>query len=251
MHIDWWTLALQTVNVLVLVWILGRFFFRPVTAIIAKRQEEAKKLLSDASAIRQQAEIARADADKVRSDMDARRLELIEEAKREASGEKARLLGEASRELAKMQEATAATAERERVASESKLVQRASELSLEIARRLLARVPPDTALEKFTEELCREVRSLPETSRAGLTSSSGGMIEVSTATDLSDEQKQYVRRNLAEALGADVPMTFRRDENLMVGLELRGPATIVRNSWRSDLDRIREELTGDGRLGQT
>ena len=30
MHIDWWTLALQTVNVLVLIWLLARFFFRPV-----------------------------------------------------------------------------------------------------------------------------------------------------------------------------------------------------------------------------
>jgi F-type H+-transporting ATPase subunit b len=38
MHIDWWTLALQTVNALVLIWILTRFFFHPVMNIIAKRQ---------------------------------------------------------------------------------------------------------------------------------------------------------------------------------------------------------------------
>ena len=41
MHIDWWTLAFQTVNVLVLIWILGRFFFRPVADIVAKRQAQA------------------------------------------------------------------------------------------------------------------------------------------------------------------------------------------------------------------
>jgi hypothetical protein len=29
---------------------------------------------------------------------------------------------------------------------------------------------------------------------------------------------------------------------LIAGIELHGPATIVRNSWRADLDRIREEL---------
>ena len=55
MHIDWWTLALQTVNVLVLIWLLARFFFRPVVDIVAKRQEEANKLLADAAAARQEA----------------------------------------------------------------------------------------------------------------------------------------------------------------------------------------------------
>ena len=55
MHFDWWTLALQTVNVLVLIWILARFFFRPVADIVAKRQAETNKLLADAAAAREQA----------------------------------------------------------------------------------------------------------------------------------------------------------------------------------------------------
>ena len=56
MPIDWWTLALQTVNVLILVWLLARFFCRPVAAmIVAKRQEQASKLLADAVAARQEA----------------------------------------------------------------------------------------------------------------------------------------------------------------------------------------------------
>lgn len=42
MTIDWWTLGLQTVNVLVLVWILARFLFRPVARIIADRQAAAR-----------------------------------------------------------------------------------------------------------------------------------------------------------------------------------------------------------------
>ena len=37
MHIDLWTLGLQTINVLVLVWLLARFLFRPVAAIVVQR----------------------------------------------------------------------------------------------------------------------------------------------------------------------------------------------------------------------
>ena len=67
MRIDWWTLALQTVNVLVLIWLLARFFFRPVMDIVVKRQEEAKKLLADAARTRQEATDLRADADRARA----------------------------------------------------------------------------------------------------------------------------------------------------------------------------------------
>ncbi len=42
MHIDWSTLALQTINALVLVWLLARFLFRPVAEIVAERQDAAR-----------------------------------------------------------------------------------------------------------------------------------------------------------------------------------------------------------------
>jgi len=59
MRIDWWTLALQTFNVLVLVLILGRFLFRPVAAIIEERRAAAVKLLADAEAAKHEANAAR------------------------------------------------------------------------------------------------------------------------------------------------------------------------------------------------
>ena len=59
MRIDWWTLGLQTINVLVLVWILGRVFFRPLADIVAARRAEAAKLLDEARAARDAAAAAR------------------------------------------------------------------------------------------------------------------------------------------------------------------------------------------------
>ena len=38
MQIDWWTLALQTINFLVLVWLLTHFLYRPVRQVIAERK---------------------------------------------------------------------------------------------------------------------------------------------------------------------------------------------------------------------
>ena len=56
MQIDWWTLGLQTVNALVLIWLLAHFLFRPVVDAIATRQKAAGQLLADAQAAKTAAE---------------------------------------------------------------------------------------------------------------------------------------------------------------------------------------------------
>lgn len=88
MRIDWWTLALQTVNVLILIWILGRFFFRPVADIVTKRQEATDKLLSDAAAALQKAAGARDEAEKIRAAIVAEEDRLIAEARKSAQAER-------------------------------------------------------------------------------------------------------------------------------------------------------------------
>ncbi|MBS0305300.1 MAG: F0F1 ATP synthase subunit B, partial [Proteobacteria bacterium] len=58
MKIDWWTLALQAVNALVLIWLLSRVLYRPVARVIAERGEAAAKLLADADSERERARMA-------------------------------------------------------------------------------------------------------------------------------------------------------------------------------------------------
>jgi F-type H+-transporting ATPase subunit b len=43
-------------------------------------------------------------------------------------------------------------------------------------------------------------------------------------------------------LGSELPCELRTDPALIAGIELHSRNAIVRNSWRGDLDRIRQEL---------
>jgi F-type H+-transporting ATPase subunit b len=244
MHIDKWTLALQTVNVLVLIWILARFFFRPVMDIVAKRQQEANKLSADAAADRQQAAQARAAADKARADISAEHDRLIAEARQAAQAEKQNLLAQAAQEIAKLRGDAAAAISRDRAAAEQAIIARASELAVDIARRLLGRFPPDVALSAFLDGLARELQAMAATERQSL-AAAGHAIEVVTAAALSDADKEHVRAALEKALGARPELVFRADAAIIAGIELRFRNTIVRNNWRADLDRIVEELSRD------
>jgi len=55
MNFSWWTFALQAANFLILVWLLRRFLFKPVGAIVARRKEEIARAMAEASAEKQNA----------------------------------------------------------------------------------------------------------------------------------------------------------------------------------------------------
>ncbi len=247
MRIDWWTLALQTVNVLVLILILSRFFFRPVMDIVVKRQQEANKLLSDAANARQRAADMRVAADKARAEMAAERQRLVAEAQDTARTEKENLIAQASQQIAKLHSEAEAALARDRAAAEKAIIDHAGELSVDIAQRLLARLPRRVILHAFVDEICREVRALSSEAQESMASAAATdhPIEVVAATPLSDEETRYVGTALNEAFGRELFITFRSDPAIIAGIELKGKNTIIRNSWRADLDRIRGELSRD------
>jgi F-type H+-transporting ATPase subunit b len=253
MRIDWWTLALQTVNVLVLIWILGRFFFRPIMNIVAKRQQEANKLLADAASTREQAAEARATAAKASADIAGERERMLAQARDAAQIEKRDLLAQSVKEIATLHEEAEAAIARDRSAAEAAVVEHASTLSIEIAERLLARFRLQDVSTVFIEEVCRELRALSSETRESLASAAtvDHPIEIVTAVPLSDREVQQVRIALKEAFGRELPVAFRSDPAIINGIELIGQNVIIRNSWRADLDRIRLELGRDKHTQQS
>lgn len=247
MQIDWWTLALQTVNVLILVWLLGWFLFRPVAQIVAHRQEQTNKQLADAAAVRQQANEAQAEVEHTRSNITAERETVIADAHKTAEIERTALLAQANEEIAKLRTEADAAISRDRAAMEKALIDRTRQLSVEIARRLLGRVPPATAMDVFLAGLCRQLQALSGQAQAAFASTAkeSSAIEVVTAAPLSAEEADRIRGSLAQALGSNSALVFRSDPAVIAGIELNSRHAVMRNSWRGDLDRIREELSRD------
>lgn len=247
MPFDWWTLALQAINVLVLVWILGRFFFRPVAAIVAKRREETERLMAEAEAKRQQAERERAAAEAARTEVAEERERLMAEAQKAAEAEKARLLSQPAEDLARQREEAEHSLARQREEAEGELINHASDLSVEIARRLLGRLPADATFAAFLAGIEKALQDLQaEDGAAGFVGADGDHpLEVVTAAPLDADQAAQVREMLQRVGGSDVQVTFRTDPDLIAGIEVHARNTTIRNNWQADLARIREELAHD------
>jgi F-type H+-transporting ATPase subunit b len=242
MQIDWWTLALQTINVLVLVWILGRFFFQPVSAMIAARQKATAAALEQARATRAAAETDRQKARDEAARLAADRATALQEAAAEAAREKAALTAAARTEADQMRAAVAADIARQRQEEAVAEAARESRLAVDIAAKVLARLPPEARVGGFIAGLANAVAGLSESARAAI-SADGAPIRLRAAAPLSASEAAACREALVKVIGHPVEIAVEVDPNLLAGLELEAPHAVVRNSFRADLERIAAGLT--------
>jgi len=246
MHIDWWTLALQTINVLILVWILARFFYRPVADMIEERRAAAAKVLTDASALKASVDADKAAVAAARAGIAAERDRLLAEARKQTEIERDTVLHKAAEAMAKLRTENEAVLKHERETMEQAMVARASALGVEIAQKLLERLPRSLAATTFLGALPDQLATLPPKSRDLLVTSAGTTgLDVVTAAPLDEPQQGECRKLIEGALQTKAKLTFRSDPALIAGIEIRSETVILKNNWRDDLSHILQQLGRD------
>lgn len=240
MHIDWWTFALQAINVVVLVWLLKRFLFEPVQkALAARRAEEMRRL---ESLDRERAEVERRQAE-----LDRRLGGLAEESegiRAAAQGEAGRqadaIVERARAEAAALRVAADAAIAREREAAEEALLNRAADLAGDMAARLLDALPMAERWRVFLDGLSNQVAALDGGERDRLRD---GEPIIASAMKLDPSAEAEITGRLASLLGKGFQPTFVMDDKLIAGLELRARHLVVANSWQGQLEALKREVT--------
>jgi F-type H+-transporting ATPase subunit b len=246
MTIDWWTLGIQTVNIVILVWLLGRFFWRPVASVIEQRRATAQRTLAEADAKRSEATAALAEIERTRAGFAQERDAILTAAREAAEQARTARLAEAAKEAASLEAAAKAQIEKDKKAADKAWVERASRLAVDIAQRLAARLDGPAVRGAFLDWLLSEIRRLPEAARRAV-SANGVALEAVSATPLEIADQERYRTQIGEAFGGHPQIAFTADSTLIAGLELRGPHLVVSNSWRADLNQILADIAHDNR----
>ncbi len=219
MRFDRWILGLQTLNVLVLLWILRRFLFVPLDGTVQKRREAALRNLEAAEASRRAAQEAQASAEaEARAAAEARR-GLMEAAARDAERDEASMLAEARKAADALLAAARARAEdegRREVAASS---DRAARLAVETAARALACLPEAAEAAPFIDGLSDAVAGLPEETRRELPAAP---VAVRAPRALSEDERGALTAALSRAPGAEARLAPSADAGLIAGLEIAG-----------------------------
>jgi F-type H+-transporting ATPase subunit b len=241
MQINWWTLGLQTVNGIALIALLSYFLFRPIVEAIAARQKAAGQLLADAKAAKAAAESEREKATAEVAHLAEHRSEALKAVEAEAAAARSTLLATAQAETDKLHAAAKAQIEAERRTEALAAEDRAGRLAVDIATKLLDRLPSEARVSAFIDGLAAGLAKLPEGTRASV-GADGTSIRLTTARPVTPAEGEACRNALAKVLGHPVAVEVSVDPALIAGIELETPHAFVRNSFRADLVRLKSEL---------
>ena len=240
MAIDFWGLGLQAINVLVLVWLLSRVFWRPVAAAIATRQTAAKAVTDAAAAVQAKADAALAEVTKARDGIAAERTVILNAARVQAEAEAKAAVSEARTTAEAVLDAARKAAAQETRTAQAENVAQALELALAIATRLLAQLESPKVQAAFLAQLVETISQMSDSDRVSLVDAPKG-IEVVCPGDPGDE-KAAIEKAVHTALGGAPALRFVTDPALIAGLELRSPHFVLHNSWQADLDQVRKAV---------
>ncbi len=151
------SMILQVINLLILLFVLQKFLFKPLTQFLAKRAEGIKQSLDEA---RQAREAAAKAQEEYRAQIAATQREaaaMREQAQREVEEERQRLLRASREEAQRLVAEARAAIEQETKRARAQLREEAVNLSVSVAERLLERSLTSEDQKRLAEKYVREV----------------------------------------------------------------------------------------------
>ncbi len=247
MHLDWTTLALQTINVLILCWLLYRFLYRPILGAMDARRNLIEGQLTDAAAARDKARAELAALEAERRDIGAERDTILSAAAARADALAKERITEAARQVAAMIDQARRSAAAEQAAALAEAKQATLDLATAMASRLLAAAPSGIRAAAWIELIEHHLTALPDTERRTLIGQLGtaARLQATTAGTLSAEAQADWQKRLSMGLGMTVSVDFAVDPTLLGGAELIFPGAVLRFSWKDALAGLRAELEKD------
>jgi F-type H+-transporting ATPase subunit b len=238
MQLDWSTFILELINFLILVWLLKRFFYRPVMDVIARRREEIQAKIDQAGKVRSESEALKAEYENRLSGWEQEKAAARQSLHRDIESERRRLLEELAASIEQERE-------KKRVLNERKLrnerrnnEKRALEQARAFVSRLLNRLA-DRELEariirvalEDLDELSAEQKALLKKSAA----KPGTHPIVTSAFPLSEDDRTAVETVLSGLLGRPVQCEYRSDPSLLAGLRIGIGAWLLQATLKDEL----------------
>jgi F-type H+-transporting ATPase subunit b len=240
MTIDWWTLFLQTVNFLLLVWLLQHFLYKPVRAVIERRRKLAEQALTKAEAAEKEAVAEKAEFEAKSAALEKDRQAATEAARQAAEAEAKAIIGEARKEADEIAAKARKAASDARAAALANLKQELVETAVKIAETILRKTANRDLNDIFLSHILDEIGALDKEQRARIdadVAGNGGGVEVVTSMKLTKSEQAAWTKKLREQLHLQSAPSFTTEPDLVGGAELRFPHATVRFAWSDHLQR--------------
>lgn len=223
MPIDWFTVGAQTLNFLILVWLLKRFLYQPILDAIDAREKRIAQALADAEAQKAQARQQSDSFQQKSLAFDQERAALLQQATLDASAERQRLLADARLAADALRTQRQDALQREQQSLQADIQRRTRDEVFAIARKTLADLAGTTLEARMAEVFVQRLHGLAGAEKQALATalhSGPGPVRVRSAFALPPAQQSAIQQALQAAFASDAVLRFELAPEVVSGIEL-------------------------------
>lgn len=255
MSIDWFTFFAQIINFLVLIFVLQRWLYKPITKAMQQRQDTIRDNLDSAS---QQQEKAQEEVERYQTkqqELETHRLELLAQAKLETEQTREHLLEEMHESVETERSQWQSMLQRQKDSFLREVSHRTMQQLQATVRQVLADLSESDLETQMARVFLQKLQNLNESERSELvktlTVSTTDVIPLTLVstfelpTDIGEDIAKILQTyfdNSSKDNSSKLELNYEIQSNLICGLELRG--TGYKLAWSMDayLDAITENL---------
>lgn len=243
MQIDWFTVAAEIVNFLILVFLLWKFLYQRIVNIAEEREEKIASRYAEVEEHEQEAKEEAETYRRRRQELEEEREALLAEVREEAEEHRHELIREARSAVEEQQEEWSKAMVREQRRFLRRLHQRAGEQVYAVARRALADLADADLEEQVVDVFIDRLHQLDDDKRQSIINSlRDSNAELRTAFPLPENRRQEIVDVLRKQLSEDLSPQFNIDEDLVCGVALRVDGRQVTWNIDSYLDRLEQQV---------
>lgn len=246
MLIDWFTVAAQAVNFLILVWLLKRFLYRPVLEAVAAREQRIADEKAAADADKRDALQLRDQLAREQAQFEEQRGQLLDQATAAAVAERNRLLDAARIDSDAMRKKRQEALELEYRNLSDEISRRIRNQAYSIAHRTLADLADADLDERIARVFIEKLKTLAAAEFAGTE------VAVRSASELTEDMRAALTGAIQRAAGRNIGVRFEPAPDLVAGLELSMPGRKIAwsaSDYLGSLEKDVNELIKAGRHG--
>jgi F-type H+-transporting ATPase subunit b len=241
MLIDWFTVAAQLVNFLILIWLLKRFLYKPVLKALDEREKKIAAELEHAAGIEADAALEKAKWQKKNDEFETQRQLMLKQVTDEAATRRSELLDAARQEYDALHSRLLETLKREQEEREAETERRISDEIFSVAGKLLEELADESLGSRIIDKFCRQIEAGGDGIVRQFTGENGTPKQavVRSTFALTPEQREKVTGTIEKLIGSDAPLSFEISGESGCGIELCVDGLCVSWHFQAALDALK------------
>lgn len=246
MQIDYFTIAAQIVNFLILVVLLRHFLYRPVVQAMDDREKKIASRLTEADQKEKKAKQEEEAYRKAQAELSDKRQEMLSKASEEAKAWKSDLMEKAKKDAGESKARWYEDLEHQKEALLSDLRRQTGEEVYAATRRALKDLADEDLEHRIIIAFLQRLQNMDDSEREAIKEfykTPGQRITVRSTFEIPEELRQKIQETVREQTKTDVKMNFQTAPDLIAGVEMSAHSLKISWSIDSYLDALQADLS--------